>query len=94
MTRGRARPTSGGMLRRLDTTMALAVSSAVEVATAVLDDGGLAASVLDTWAARARCWTPTGGIILVNRAWRRFAADNGGDPDAAPGNYLQDAVQR
>lgn len=53
------------------------------------DEACLAASVLDAWESSAAVLDAAGEVLLVNRAWRRFAAANGGDPDAPPGNYLQ-----
>lgn len=45
---------------------------------------------LDAVPASAAILDTSGNVIAVNRAWRRFATDNGGDPEGWLGlNYLE-----
>jgi PAS domain S-box-containing protein len=49
----------------------------------------LADSVLDAWDANVAVLDADGDVLMVNRAWRRFAAENGGTPEATTANYLR-----
>ena len=63
--------------------------------TSVLIDPGFATDVLDALPDATAILDPTGSIVAVNRAWRMFALDNGGRPEATGVgvNYLDVCVR-
>src|SRR5664280_3074640 len=63
--------------------------------TSMLIEPGFATDVLDALPDATAILDPTGSIVAVNRAWRMFALDNGGRPEATGVgvNYLDVCVR-